>query len=202
MPVTGDAAMIALRSSGVIGPRREDGGRIMVRPTIEGMPLSSSIETSASPTPSWVIDLLGREVGIGPEGLGGDPHRLLLARRVGAERVLHAVARAGPAPPPGMSCRVLRHEVDADALRAHELHHLLDLVDQRLGRVLEQEVRLVEEEHELWLVGIADLGQVLEELREQPEQEGRVEPRARHQLVGGEHRDDAAAVGRRPHQVG
>ena len=173
----------------------------MVRPTIEGMPLSSSTETSASPTPSWVIDLLGREVRVGPEGLGGDPHRLLLARRVGAERVLHAVGELGQHRL-GNVLRVLRDEVDADALRAHELHHLLDLVDQRLGRIVEEEVRLVEEEDELWLVGIADLGQLLEQLREQPEQERRVEPRARHQLVGGEHRDDAAAVGRRAHQVG
>ena len=74
--------------------------------------------------------------------------------------------------------RVLGDEIDADALRADQAHHLLDLLEQRLGRVVEQEMRLVEEEHELRLLGIADLGQLLEQLRQQPEQEGGVEPRA------------------------
>ena len=74
--------------------------------------------------------------------------------------------------------RVLGDEVDADALGADQPHHLLDLLQQRLGRVVEQQVRLVEEEHELRLVEVADLGQLLEQLGEQPEQEGRVEPAA------------------------
>jgi hypothetical protein len=39
----------------VIGPSRDAGGRDQVRSTIEGTPLPSSVETSASPTPSWVI---------------------------------------------------------------------------------------------------------------------------------------------------
>ena len=43
------------RSSAVIGPMREEGGRISVRCTMEGTPFLSSVDTSASPTPSWVI---------------------------------------------------------------------------------------------------------------------------------------------------
>jgi hypothetical protein len=35
-------------------------------------------------------------------------------------------------------------------------------------------VRLVEEEHQLGLVGAADLGQLLEQFRQQPQQEGAV----------------------------
>ena len=82
--------------------------------------------------------------------------------------------------------RVLRHEIDADALRADQPHHLLDLLQQRLGRIAEQQMRLVEEEHELRLLGIADLGQFLEQLRQQEQQERRVEPR------------DSASACRRP----
>ena len=55
-------------------------------------------------------------------------------------------------------------------------------------------MRLVEEEDQLRLVRVADLGQFLEQLRQQPEQERRVEPRVHHQLVGRQHVDDAAAV--------
>ena len=53
------------RSSGVIGPSLPDGGRISVRPTIEGMPLSSSTETSASPIAELGDRLLGRERRVG-----------------------------------------------------------------------------------------------------------------------------------------
>src|SRR3546814_3774538 len=44
--------------------------------------------------------------------------------------------------------RVLRHEIDADALRADQADDLLDLVGQRGRRVVEQQMRLVEEEDE------------------------------------------------------
>jgi hypothetical protein len=54
--------------------------------------------------------------------------------------------------------RVLGDEIDADALGADQAHHLLDLLEQRLGRIIEQQMRLVEEEAELGLVRIADLG--------------------------------------------
>src|SRR3546814_7488096 len=55
-------------------------------------------------------------------------------------------------------------------------------------------MRLVEEEDELRLVGVADFGKRLEHLRQQPEQEGRIELRARHQFVGGEDVDIDAAI--------
>ena len=90
--------------------------------------------------------------------------------------------------------RVLRDEVDADALRADQAHHLLDLLEQGRRRLVEQEMRLVEEEDELGFVHVADFRQLLEEFGEQPEQEGRIEARRAHQLVGGEDVDDALAV--------
>src|SRR3546814_3101835 len=89
--------------------------------------------------------------------------------------------------------RVLGDEIDADALRSDQPHDLLDLVEQRAGRIVEQQVRLVEEEGEHGLVGIADFGELFEQFAQQPQQEGGVELGARHQFVGGEDVDDAAA---------
>jgi len=63
-------------------------------------------------------------------------------------------------------------------------------------------MRLVEEEDQPRLVRIADLGKLLEEFGEQPQQEGGVEPRIHHQLVGGQHRDRAAPVIGGAHDVG
>ncbi len=54
-------------------------------------------------------------------------------------------------------------------------------------------MRLVEEEDQLRLVGIADLGKLLEQLGEEPEQEGRIELGRGHQPVGGEDVDDSPA---------
>ena len=72
---------------------------------------------------------------------------------------------------------------------------------QRLGNVVEQQMRFVEEEAQHGLVGVADFGEVLEQLAEQPQQEGRIEPRALHQLVGGEDVDDAAALVVEPDEI-
>ncbi len=114
--------------------------------------------------------------------------------------MLHAVAELGEDRLRHVE-RVLGDEIDADALGTDEAHHLLDLLDQGLRRVLEQEMGLVEEEDELRLVDVADLGEFLEELRQQPQQEGRVELRARHQLVGGQQVDVAAPFPVGAHQV-
>jgi hypothetical protein len=98
-----------------------------------------------------------------------------------------------PATSSGISIGFCDHEIDAHALGADEAHHLLDLVGERLGRIVKQQMRLVEEEYQLGLFRIADLRQHLEQLGQQPQQEGRIELGALHQLVGGEHVDIAAA---------
>ena len=63
LPLIGLLSMIALRSSGVIGPIRPVGGRIMMRSTIAGVPLPSRKETSASPLPNsvmtWAVSSFG-----------------------------------------------------------------------------------------------------------------------------------------------
>jgi hypothetical protein len=127
-----------------------------VRSTIDGTPLSSSVETSASPVPSWVIASKVEKAGFGRKGLGRRLHRLGFARRVGAERMLDAVAELGKHGF-GHVERVLGDEIDADALGADQPDDLLDLLQQRLRRVVEQEVRLVEEEDQPRLLRIADL---------------------------------------------
>ena len=71
--------------------------------------------------------------GIGAERLSGGADRLLLARREGAQRVLDSVAELGRDAVRHVG-RALRHVVDADALRANESRHPLDLVDYGLGR--------------------------------------------------------------------
>jgi hypothetical protein len=78
---------------------------------------------------------------------------------------------------------------------------LLDPFHQRLRRVVEQKVRLVEEEDESRPLGIAHFREVLEQLRHQPQEEGRVETRIHHQPVGGEYADRPASVAGGAHQV-
>src|SRR4029078_6416212 len=86
------------------------------------------------------------------------------------------------------------NEINANALRPDQAHDLLDLVQQRFGRIGEQKMRLVEEEHELRLGGIADFGKLLEQLRQKPEEKRGVEPRALHELVRGEDVYETASV--------
>ena len=51
----------------------------------------------------------------------------------------------------------------------HIPHDLLDAVQQRLGRVVKQQMRFVEEKHQLWLVEVANLGQLLEQFGQKPQ---------------------------------
>src|SRR3546814_5305815 len=102
-------------------------------------------------------------------GFGVGLYRLRVARGESAQRVLNAVAELAR-DILGNVDGVLRHEIDADALRADQAHDLLDLFSERGRRIVEQQMRLVEEEDELRLVGVADFGKRLEHLRQQPEQ--------------------------------
>ena len=102
----------------------------------------------------------------------------------------------------GDICRVLGDEIDANALGADQTHHLFDLFQQRLGRIAEQQMGFVEEKHQTRFVGVADLGQFLEQLAHQPEQEGRVEPGVGNQLVGRQQVYVALARGIGAHDVG
>ena len=114
--------------------------------------------------------------------------------------MLHAVGELGQYVV-GDIRRALGNEVDADALGADQLDDLDDLLHERLGRVVEEQMRLVKEEDHARLVGIADLGQLLVKLGHHPQQEGGVDQRARDQALAGEDVDEAAAGGVDAHPV-
>ena len=131
--------------------------------------------TIASPVPSVVQHLAEVVAGL-RVGRDGRPQRLGVVGGEGAQLVLHARAELGEHVARHV-LRRLRDEEDADALRADEPHRLRDRREEVLRRVREQQVRLVEEEHQLRLVEVADLGQVVEQVGEQPHQEGREQRR-------------------------
>ena len=64
LPPIGLLERTVARSSGVIAPMRQRGGQIIVRSTGIGTPLSWSIDTSASPTPSSAITLATSSLGL------------------------------------------------------------------------------------------------------------------------------------------
>ncbi len=72
--------------------------------------------------------------------------------------------------------QVLRHEIDADTLRADEAHDLLDLFGERRRRIEQTTITRFVEEDELRLVGVADLrqGDLEQTPQAQPEEEGRI----------------------------
>src|SRR6185295_4061844 len=96
------------------------------------------------------------EFRVGPEGLGRRRDRLLIAWREGAQRMLHAVAQLGQNLIRHVD-RILRDQIDTDALRSYQTHNLLDFFHQRLRRVVEQQMRFVEKKYQLGFWGIADL---------------------------------------------
>jgi len=77
----------------------------------------------------------------------------------------------------GRSWGELGDEEHPHALGADQPDRPLDLVDERLGGAVEQQVGLVEEEHQLGAVQVADFGEGLEQLGQQPHHEGREHPR-------------------------
>src|SRR5690606_17999317 len=147
LPPTGERERTLARSSSLIVPMRQRGGQIRVRCTGMGTPLSCSVDTRASPTASSPITRATSSFGLGTKV---------------AELAQHLVRHV---------IRVLRAEIDPHALGADQPHHLLDPLPQRWRAVVEQQVRLVEEEHQLRYLQVTDLGQVLEQLAQQPEQE-------------------------------
>ena len=118
----------------------------------------------------------------------------------GPQRVLHPVAQLRQ-----YGIRhiggVLGDEKHPHPLGPDQTGHLFDLVHQHLGRVLEQQMRLVEKEHQFGFVGVADLGQHLEQFRQQPQKEGRIEDGGIHQRIGGQNVDPAPPIGITGEQV-
>src|SRR6185369_17459756 len=101
----------------------------------------------------------------------------------------------------GNVVRILGAEVNADALRANQPHDLLDALEERRRSIIEQQVRLVEQKDQLRFFEVAGFGKVLEQLRQQPQQQRRVQARLQHQLFGGKDADDAATGEVGAHEV-
>src|ERR1700730_16809465 len=81
--------------------------------------------------------------------------------------------------------RILADEINPDAFRANQSHHLLDLLFHRRLDVSKEQVRFIEEENEFRLFGVANLGKSLKKLGEQPEEKRRVNfRRLLHELFG------------------
>ena len=107
--------------------------------------------------------------------------------------MLHSVAElAGDGV--GNVDRVLGDEIHADTFRPNQPHDLFNLLQQRLGRIVEQQMRFIKKEAQHRLVGVANLWEVLKQLAQQPQQKGGIELGALHQLGGGKHVDDAPAL--------
>ncbi len=103
-------------------------------------------------------DDLGRiKRGIGPERVGSCLNGLLIAWREGTQGVLNTVAKLGKNLV-GHVDRILRDEIHADTFGTDQADHLLDLVHQRLRRIIEQQMRFIKEEHELRQRYVADFG--------------------------------------------
>ena len=67
--------------------------------------------------------------------------------------------------------RTLGYEINAHSLASDETNHLLYLVNKCFRGILEQHVRLVEEEYKFRKLHITHLRQRAVEFRKQPEQE-------------------------------
>ena len=118
----------------------------------------------------------GIERGVLPERGSRRLDPLLLRGSVGSEGVLDLVSQLGQDRARNIA-GILGDVEYADPLGADQLHHLLDLFQERLGRTVKEQVRLVEEEHHLRLRQVAHLRHHVEELRHQPEHEGGVDRR-------------------------
>ena len=64
--------------------------------------------------------------------------------------------------------RILRDKIHAHAFGAHQAHDLLDFLQQRVRRIVEQQVRFIEKEHQLGFFRVAHFRQLLEQFRQQP----------------------------------
>src|SRR5262249_41538525 len=111
---------------------------------------------------------------IGAERLRRGLDRLLLLWSESAERMLDPIAKLSRDPVWHIA-RTLRHIINADAFGADQPGDALDLFEHGLGGAVEQQMRLVEQENQLRLVEIANLGQRLKQLVQHPQQKRRVE---------------------------
>ena len=127
-----------------------------------------------------------------PHGAGRCFDSGLVARGVGTQGVLHAVAELGEHGI-GDVQRVLRHKIDAHAFGTHQAHDEFNPLQQHFRCIGEEQMRLVEEKHQFRLIQVAHFGQSFKEFTQHPEQKRGVEARSGEQFVGCEDVDNAFA---------
>ena len=138
-------------------------------------------------------DFRGIEVWIRPECIRSGLNGFLIARGESSESMLNTIPELAENVVRDVT-RILCDEINADAFRADESHHLLDGLQQRRRNVVEEQMRFVEKENQLRLFHIADLWQSLEQLRQQPQQQRGIHARRLHELVRCKDVDYAATV--------
>ena len=164
------------------GPLGDGGGAVLLKEGKQGLAGGQLGE-----------GLLGIEGGVGAEGLGHGADHLLLLGGEGAQRVLHPAGKLGKHGG-GHVRRGLSDEIHAHALGTNQADHLLDALQQRLGAIVEEQMRLVKEEHHPGQGAIPLLGQNFIQLAQQPQQEGGIHGGLMEQLFGGEDMNHAVAV--------
>ena len=151
---------------------------------------------------SDMLDRLGRiESGVRTVVFRCKPQRFLVLGGKGAQRMLDAVAELAEDAFRHIG-GILGDEPDAHPFRANQPRDLFDLADQGGRCAVEKQMRLVEEKGDLGFVGVADLGQLLEELGHQPQKESRIERRRIHQPLSGEDVDHPLARSIGADQIG
>ena len=180
---------------GPAGAISDCGARSRVHATGVGAPRSESTVMTASPMPSWVSTSsrsYGEFGNVEAVALSALASSGVKARSACCTR-LPSWARTSP----GTSFGVWVTKKTPTPL--DRISRTVWAIASRnvLRRVVEEQVRLVEEEHQLGLVDVADLGQVVEEVRQQPHEERREQPRPVLQLRQLQQRDDPACRRRR-----
>src|SRR5690606_41513692 len=89
---------------------------------------------------------------------------------------------------------LFRSKIHPHTFGANQPNNLLYLVNQRLGCIIEKQMRFVKKEDELRLIQVPDLRQVLIEFCEQPQQESSVKTRRLHEAVCSQYIDHSASV--------
>ena len=91
-------------------------------------------------------------------------------------------------------CRALGNKVYTHALAADQPHHLLDLVHQRSGTIVEQQMRFIEKEHNQRFLRVAPLRQPLVQAGQHPEQECGIHQGMGKKFVGGKNVNESPLV--------
>lgn len=113
-------------------------------------------------------------------------------RRKSAQGVLNAVSQLAENGFRHIK-RVLGDKVNTHALGTDQTHYLFDLFQQGFGRVVKQQMGLVEKKYQFGFIRVAHFRQLFKKFGQHPQQEGGVELGIVIELVGNQYVDNAAS---------